>query len=168
MLGQNIYTKSRLVNEIFNRKIFPSFDEKDDGGNYRLVRFKHGNNLSISLGLPGDYDLVDNLEAYNIKGSWTTIPKNDLLIKDFDTSDVALTSATLEVSLNHVLLRNGTVVVVVPSIKEGDISNIIEVCLHDVSPILLYGYETDTLTDTVCIKIIFLYVAQPYVLNSCL
>ncbi|KAK3104050.1 hypothetical protein FSP39_024020 [Pinctada imbricata] len=148
VLGQNIYTKSRLVNEIFNRKIFPSFDEKDDGGNYRLVRFKHGNNLSISLGLPGDYDLVDNLEAYNIKGSWTTIPKNDVLIKDFDTSDVALTSATLEVSLNHVLLRNGTVVVVVPSIKEGDISNIIEVCLHDVSPILLYGYETDSLSDT--------------------
>lgn len=147
VLGQNAYCKSKIVNSIFNRTIFPTFDETDNEGNFRLVRFKFGDNLSISLALPDDYDLVNNLEAY--KGPWNTIPRKDIEIESNDESDSALDSAVLEVSFNHVLLRQGTRVIVAPSVKGQDTEEIYLKCFDGVSPILIYGYQTETLTQKV-------------------
>ncbi|XP_062594539.1 dual serine/threonine and tyrosine protein kinase-like isoform X3 [Saccostrea cucullata] len=146
ILGQNIYTKGRLINEIFNRSLFPlEYSESEKNGNYRMVRFKHGHNLSVSLQLPDDYDLVDNLESY--KGPWKTIPRKDLEINDNEIGDTALGLALLEVNLNHVLLRHGARVIVSPSSPNCDIRRVYTDCVEEVSPILIYCYEDETLPE---------------------
>lgn len=146
ILGQNIYTKARLINEIFNRNLFPlEFSESEKNGNYRSVRFKHGHNLSVSLQLPDDYDLVDNLESY--KGPWKTIPRKDLEINDNEVGDPALGLAVLEVNLNHVLLRHGARVIVSPSSPNCDIRKVYTDCVQEVSPILIYCYEDEVLPE---------------------
>lgn len=148
ILGQNIYTKARLINEIFNRNLFPlEFSESEKNGNYRSVQFKHGHNLSVSLQLPDDYDLVDNLESY--KGPWKTIPRKDLEINDNEIGDPALGLAVLEVNLNHVLLRHGARVIVSPSSPNCDIRNVYLDCVQEVSPILIYCYEDEVLPEKV-------------------
>ncbi|XP_056000282.1 dual serine/threonine and tyrosine protein kinase-like isoform X4 [Ostrea edulis] len=146
ILGQNIYTKGRLINEIFNRTLFPvDFTESEKHANYRMVRFKHGHNLSVSLQLPDDYDLVDNLESY--KGPWKTIPRKDLEINDNEIGDTALSLALLEVNLNHVLLRHGARVIVSPSAPHCDIRKVYADCVEEVSPIILYCYEDEILPE---------------------
>lgn len=148
ILGQNVYTKARLTNEIFNRNLFPlEFSESDKHGNYRMVRFKHGHNLSVSLQLPDDYDLVDNLESY--KGPWKTIPRRDIEINDNEIGDTALGQAVLEVNLNHVLLRHGARVIVSPSAVNCDIRKVYTDCVEEVSPILIYCYEDEVLPEKV-------------------
>ena len=146
VLGQNAYCKSRIVNEIFNRTIFPTFDNTDDKTKYRMVRFKYGENLSVSLALPGDYALMDNLEAHN--GPWNTIPRKDLEFDSEDNCDNAHGAAVLEVTVNHQLLRFGCTVVVSEcnSVDTGQVAR----CMENISPVLMYAFQTDSLTTQVC------------------
>ncbi|XP_046354627.2 dual serine/threonine and tyrosine protein kinase-like [Haliotis rufescens] len=145
VLGQTPYAKSRIVNELFNKAIFPSLDERDNDSKFRMVRFRRGDTLSVSLSLPDDYDLVDNLEAYN--GPWNTIPKNDLELLDNGGTDVANGTAVLEVTINHPLLRFGSQLVVAPS-KYGDsVEAVLQKCVEDATPLLVYGFVTEHLFD---------------------
>ena len=146
ILGQNAYCKSKVVNEVFNRTIFPTFDSSDDKSKYRMVRFKHGENLSVSLALPGDYALVENLEAYN--GPWNTVPRKDLEVDVDETCDSAHGAAVLEVSVNHQLLRFGCAVIV-SECNSADSVNIAR-CVENISPVLVYAFQTDSLSTKVC------------------
>ena len=146
ILGQNAYCKSKVVNEVFNRFILPTLNSSDDKTKYRMVRFKHGENLSISLALPGDYALVENLEAYN--GPWNTVPQRDLEVACDENSDSANGAAVLEVSVNHQLLRFGCTVIVSECNNIGP-TNITR-CIENISPILVYAFQTDSLSTKVC------------------
>ncbi|KAL3852843.1 hypothetical protein ACJMK2_016456 [Sinanodonta woodiana] len=144
ILGENVYCKAFIVNEIFNRTIFPSFDDSDKSQQFRMVRFKHGENLCISLALPDDYALVDNLEAYN--GPWNTIPRKDLQMADSSQRDAADVAAILEVSFNHQILRQGCAVLVSGSNHEKELEQVLS-SMETVSPILLYAFQSETLAE---------------------
>ena len=139
VLGQNENCKSKVVNEIFGRTIFPSFDKADNNNKYRTVRFKFGENLCVNLELPNDYSLAEDLEAY--QGPWNTIPHRDLAITDAASSETAIGSAVLEVSFNHQILRNGCTMIVTGSnlIFEEEIRR----CLENISPVIIYAFEDD-------------------------
>ncbi|VDI61963.1 receptor-interacting serine/threonine-protein kinase 5 [Mytilus galloprovincialis] len=137
ILGQNSYSKFKIVNEIFNNGIFPVINSAgNDDLPFRMVRFKHGESLSYSLALPDDYEIVDHLDAY--KEQSKTVPLKDLQIH---SADKASDSAILEISYNHVILRQGAQIIVAPSL--GDISKVYKTCTESVSPILVYSFSDD-------------------------
>lgn len=137
ILGQNSYSKFKIVNEIFNNGIFPIINSAgNDDLPFRMVRFKHGESLSYSLALPDDYEIVDHLDAY--KEQSKTVPLKDLQIH---SADKASDSAILEISYNHVILRQGAQIIVAPSL--GDISKVYKTCTESVSPILVYSFSED-------------------------
>ncbi|CAL1546423.1 unnamed protein product [Lymnaea stagnalis] len=144
VFGQTSYAKSRIVNELFNKNVFPSLEEHSDV-KLRMVRIYHGNTNTVSLTLPDDFDLVDNLEAYN--GPWNTIPKADLEVPYGDNTDNASGLAVMEVTQNDPLLRFGTHVVVSPSHQEDRFEEVVQKCLEKATPILIYGFASDLLTE---------------------
>ncbi|XP_060084377.1 dual serine/threonine and tyrosine protein kinase-like [Ylistrum balloti] len=148
IFGQNSHCKSCVVNEIFNRNIFPRFDNGDINGNNRMVQFKYGSNLSVGLSLPDGYDLAENLEAY--KRPWSTIPIQDIEISENSNLDGANGTAVLEVSLNHSMLRQGAKVIVSPSMNDfgNDLEQKYSKCCEKISPILLYAFQTLELTES--------------------
>ncbi|XP_050411841.1 dual serine/threonine and tyrosine protein kinase [Patella vulgata] len=141
VLGQTPYAKSRLINELFSMQILPPLDNNIQ---YRMVKFKHGETQTVSLALPDDYDLVDNLEAYN--GPWKTIPRQDLELYESRKDDIAKDSAVLEVSLNHPLLRFGTTLLMSSS-KHETAEECLKGCVQDVTPVIIYGFVTEQLAD---------------------
>ncbi|XP_053377441.1 dual serine/threonine and tyrosine protein kinase-like isoform X2 [Mercenaria mercenaria] len=142
VLGQNEYCKSQMVNELFQRTIFPTFYPNDIERRYRTVRFKYGENLCINLELPDEYSLAENLEAY--KSPWNTIPRKDLEISENEEPDSAVGTAVLEVSFNHQLLRCGCTLVVAASnvLFEEELKR----CMENISPILIYAFHTESFT----------------------
>lgn len=145
ILGQNEYCKSRVVNEIFGRTIFPTFDSNDNDRRYRTVRFKYGENLCINLELPGDYSLAENLEAYN--GPWNTIPHKDIEISENEELDSAVGTAVLEVTFNNQLLRYGCTLMVSASNMPFDKE--LRRCTENISPIFVYAFHTESFTTKV-------------------
>lgn len=143
ILGQNEYCKSRVVNELFGRTIFPAFDSNDNDRKYRTVRFKYGENLCINLELPDDFTLAQNLEAYN--GPWNTIPHKDLEVSE--NEDCAVGTAVLEVSFNHQLLRYGCTLLVAAS--NMPFEEVLRRCIDNISPILIYAFHSESFTTEV-------------------
>ncbi|CAC5365314.1 DSTYK [Mytilus coruscus] len=137
ILGQNSYSKFKIVNEIFNNGIFPVINSAGhDDLPFRMVRFRHGESLSYSLALPDDYEIVDHLDAYREQSK--TVPLKDLQIH---SADKASDSAILEISYNHVILRQGAQIIVAPS--HGEINKVYKTCTESVSPILVYSFSDD-------------------------
>ncbi|WAR26949.1 DUSTY-like protein [Mya arenaria] len=142
VLGQNEECKSRVVNEIFGRTIFPNFEGSEDGKQYRTVRFKYGDDLRVNLELPNDYSLLEELEAY--KGPWNTIPHRDLELSAETESNTANGTAVLEVSFNHQLLRNGCTLIVAGTNQPFDEE--VKRCIENVSPVLVYAFQSEKLS----------------------
>ena len=115
-----------------------------------MVRFKHGDTVTVSLTLPEDYDLVDTLEADN--GPWHTIPHKDLVLTEEDVGaggDYARGIACLEVTQNHPLLRFSAQVVVAPSGPEVLKEDGVRKCVGSNPSILIYGFASDQLNQKV-------------------
>ncbi|KAK0063245.1 dual serine/threonine and tyrosine protein kinase [Biomphalaria pfeifferi] len=144
VFGQTPYLKSRIVNELFNKTVFPSLEEDSDI-NLRMVRIFHGDTNTVSLTLPDDFDLVENLESYN--GPWNTIPRADLEIPEYNKSDIANGLAVLEVTQNNSLLRYGTQVIVSPSHEENTFEEVVKKCAENATPIIIYGFAYDKLSE---------------------
>ncbi|XP_076468907.1 dual serine/threonine and tyrosine protein kinase-like isoform X2 [Babylonia areolata] len=149
VFGQNAYTKSRIVNELFNKTVLHCHeDDASTEARQRMVCFKHGNTPSVSLTLPEEYDLVDTLEADN--GPWKTVPRGDLAVSESDMGsggDYARGIACLEVKQSHALLRYGTHVVVAPSGPEGMSEDTVQKSIGQSPAILVYGLASDQLYD---------------------
>lgn len=159
IFGQNSYSKFRIVNEIFNNDVLPLVVNGDQGGSnqqYRMVRCRHGESLSYSLALPDDYEVVDNLEAY--REPTKTVPLKDLQVANDSLSDNASDSAVLEISYNHVILRQGAKVIVSPS--NSKISDVYHTCIEGVSPILVYTFTDDLSEEEISELKIFQNVSQ--------
>lgn len=149
VFGQNAYTKSRIINELFGKAVLPCHEEDASADlRQRMVCFKHGQTPSVSLTLPEDYDLVDTLEADN--GPWHTIPRRDLVVSEIDAGsggDYARGIACLEVKQSHTLLRYGTHIVISPSSPEGMSEEVVRKCLGQSPAIIIYGLASDQLCD---------------------
>lgn len=136
------------MNELFNQPLLPIIDREQDTDkiSWRMVRFKYGPKLNLSLCLPGSYELVDNLAAYSQK--WRTIPRQDLELRDDERKDSAKGVAILEVTLNHPLLKDGAEVVMSAwnADLEGNVEQTLIKCTEDVLPILIYAIGNDRLS----------------------
>ncbi|XP_064632295.1 dual serine/threonine and tyrosine protein kinase-like isoform X2 [Lineus longissimus] len=148
VLGQTVYAKAFIVNELFNQTLLPIIDREQntDKISWRMVRFKYGTKLNVSLCLPGSYELVDNLAAYRQK--WRTLPRQDLELSDDERKDPAKGVAILEVTLNHPLLKDGAEVVMSAwnADLEGNVEQTLKKCSEDVLPILIYAIGNDKLS----------------------
>ncbi|RUS75378.1 hypothetical protein EGW08_016868 [Elysia chlorotica] len=153
IFGQSPYAKSRIVNELFNKDVFPSLEEDSDI-RLRMVRFYHGDKNTVCLTLPDDFDLVDNLEAYN--GPWVTIPQSDLEVPSKSSSDEASGLAVMEVTQNHPLLRYGVQVIVSPSHQPDQFEEVVNKCIEYATPILIFGFTSDRLSEQTSRRLFYL------------
>ena len=180
VLGQNAYAKAYVVNEIFSRPILPVPQPSEQKMKWRAVRFKFGNTQHVSLCLPNSFELVDNLES--TKSPWSTIPPEDLYVgtdrfqcsqdeadptgefpvqselSEDSESDVAI----LEVSLSHVLLKEGAQVTMSSSEGVGNLTALetLHICTDDVNPVFIYALSEKTLSEQVCICLKYSFIAH--------
>ena len=154
VFGQNAYAKSRIVNELFNNKLFPPLENNSDM-KLRMVRILHGKTNTVRLTMPDDYDLMENLEAYN--GPWKTIPLADLELSDDSKNDGANGLAVLEVTQDHPMLRYcRSQVIVSPSRQSTDqFEDILKQCTDNSTPIYIYAFANNFLSEEVSIFFIF-------------
>jgi len=86
---------------------------------WRTVCFRYGSTPSLSLSLPGSYELVNDLMLRD--DAWKTISAQNLELREneSDIPDLADGTATLEVKMRHSLLKDGGMVAMSPSSVEG-------------------------------------------------
>ncbi len=147
ILGQTNYAKAFIVNEIFGKTILPPVDYENEAVKWRSVRFKYGDKSNIAFELPGSYELVDNLAAYN--QSWQTIPQEDLEINVSEKEDLAKWSAGLEVKLCHPLLKDGGQIWVSPCNANTTLQEIYQGCTEDIVPIFIYSIVEESFSEKV-------------------
>ena len=166
VLGQTTYAKAFIVNELFSQAILPVvIDELMESGStttaprWRQVHFKYGAKSNVSLCLPGSYELVENLAAYN--QTWRTVPLEDIELNENERQhDRAMSSASMEVSLNHPLLKDGVSVIMTSDMTSerhdgsggpaaDDIVETVKKCVAGVLPIFMYAINYDRLDDQV-------------------
>lgn len=149
IFGQTLYAKAHVVNELFNKVILPLVEVNDRDVRWRMVRFKHGEQNNISLALPGSYELVDHLAAYN--RPWQTIPNEDLEVESSlsqsPNNDLAKGLACLEVRLPLALLKECQVVV--GPWNTWTVEEVYKESTDGVMPILVYAISKDILSDEV-------------------
>ena len=149
VLGQTNYAKAFIVNEIFNRTLLPPIDYGDETVRWRTVSFRFGERTSVSLALPGSFELVDDLECFN--KNWITIPQKDLELP-IKEEDSAKDTAVLEVKLNHPLLKYGGQVAVSPC-NWGTVRQVYMQCTEDVSPVTIYAISKNVFSEKVKISV---------------
>lgn len=144
VLGQNVYSKSRILREIFSKDILPVMDESDCDKIFRIVVLKHGEGSSVSLDLPDEYNLIDTLESNH--GSWKAIPKGDFQLQEDEKSEPINGLSVMEVTLQDPLLRSGAQVVVSPCNHSSNIEEVMNKLLDGVNPVIIYGFTADSLS----------------------
>ncbi|XP_022236675.1 dual serine/threonine and tyrosine protein kinase-like, partial [Limulus polyphemus] len=143
ILGQNCLAKASVVNELFGQPLLPTLYPRqcnqEERLSWRMVRFSYGTHTQISLALANSYELVEHL----IEQPWHTIPAADLEVgKNPD-----LSTAVLEIRLRHALLRDNVQVVVSPSNHTSQFNQVYRHCVEGLTPILIYCFKEDTLTE---------------------
>lgn len=147
IFGQTTYAKSRIVNELLSRNIFPVLDE-NSVAKLRMVRIIYGASNTISCLQPDDITLPHNPEAHSELRN--TLEDSDLDNCAQDTVEKKSSFAVLKVTQNHQLLKSDVHIVVSPSCEEDHIEDAVRACLENATPILIYGFASDVLTEVVC------------------
>ena len=165
VLGTSCYAKVCAVNELLGEPILPMTEDADQTM-WRMIRFKHGYYSALSLVLPDSFELAAALNAY--EGSWRSVPRADLELRELDRTDPALASAVAEVSLDHPLLKTGTEIVCSPSNSESCVEQVFKACVEDVLPILIFAIDTDTLSEAVSMHVFLLILSKSrsFLINS--
>lgn len=138
------------------------------------IRFQYGRLQTVGLTLPDQYELVDNLVAYD--RPWKTLPIDDITVWTADDStDSQVSHAVLgiypincncvcfyqtdvvvilslnysDVRLNNVLMKEGLQILVSSHDENISFMNSIKNCVEGVLPICLYAVDGTELTDQV-------------------
>ncbi|CAG5125441.1 unnamed protein product, partial [Candidula unifasciata] len=143
IFGQTTYAKSRIVNELLSRNIFPVLD-KNLIAKLRLVRIVHGTSNTFGCLQPGDNTQPHNPETNSefqnmLELSHLEIHETDRLKKS--------SFVELKVTQNHQLLKSGVQIVVSPSCEEDQVEDAVRACLENATPIIIYGFASDILTE---------------------
>ena len=147
VLGTSCYAKVCTINELVGEPILPIVEDLDNSVSWRMIRFKHGHQSTLSLVLPDSFELAAALDAY--EGSWRSVPRADLELRGRDRTDPALTAAVAEVSLDHPLLKTGAEIVCSPSNSQGTVEQVFKSCIEDVLPIIIFAIDNNSLTEKV-------------------
>ncbi|KAM9321423.1 dual serine/threonine and tyrosine protein kinase [Gastrophryne carolinensis] len=143
VLGQNCNGRSKVLNALLGDSLLPVGVCCDPATcKRRRIRFRHGKQTLVSLALPEQYELVQQLVAH--KGKWETIPKEDLDVQ-VDEEDPAHRLAELEVTLPHQLLQDVDVVVS-PCWGFHSESTTLEDYVDHVQSVIIYALSSDILT----------------------
>ena len=154
IFGQDNYTKSYVANELFQKAILPMPCDCDISlidARWRQVHFTYNARTSISLSLPGSYELVDN-DLVGYKKPWKTIPIQDLLVKNTKKrteKDYARETANLEVHLACPLLKDGGEVILSESNSYASLLEIYEKASQFNNPVPVYPVTGERLSEAV-------------------
>lgn len=126
----------------------------------RMMRFKYGNENCATIGLPGSYVQVEFFPSssesdYDSDGSSrsTGLPPKDLIFappvaqNGEEEQAIFVEDSIIEVSLNHVLLKDGASVVVSPSTPLFECQDIIDTLTNTCLPFIIYAVEHGKFTD---------------------
>lgn len=150
IFGQDNHAKVKVANAILQRGVLPSEQLSE---RWRSVVFRYGRSQSLSLQLPGSYELVDSRTV--TEHDWTEIPVEDLILTEQDVkdSDGAEEIAVLEVSIRHTMLKEGGRVVVVQSFDEklgkDGVKDILHKFTADCIPVVMYTITSKVLSQEV-------------------
>ena len=153
ILGQDNYAKVKVANAILQREILP-WEQLDE--QWRSVVFRYGRSQSLSLQLPGSYELVDSRTV--TERDWTQVPVEDLILTEQDVkdSDGAQEVAVLEVSIRHTMLKEGGRVVVVqnfdPNLGRDGVKDNLHKFTADCIPVVIYTITSKLLTQEVILR----------------
>lgn len=148
VLGQDCATRYQLLNCLLGEKLLPLGPDLGgtcgSGGGAckrRKLCFVHGRQASVSLALPGQYELVHQLAANC--GRWDTVPRQDLEIQE-ECEDQAHRLAELEITLHHTLLQECKIIVV-PCAGVQSLEDALADCRRNTIPIILYALGQDSI-----------------------
>ncbi|XP_038604695.1 dual serine/threonine and tyrosine protein kinase [Tachyglossus aculeatus] len=146
LLGQDCSAKGQLLNLLLGERVLPTTKmTNEETCKRRRLRFTHGNQMRVSLALPGQYELVQALAAH--QGKWETIPEEDLEVHE-DNEDPALLLAELEVTMHHPLLQEVDIVVAPCRGFQPAADTLGEfVSGGGVLPVVAYALSADALSD---------------------
>ena len=124
------------------------------------MRFKYGNENCATIGLPGSYVQVEFFPSssesdYDSDGSArsTGLPPKDLIFApnketpEGEEQAILVEDSIIEVSLNHILLRDGASVVVSPSTPLFECQEIVDTLTNTCLPFVIYAVEHDRFSD---------------------
>jgi len=145
IFGQTAYAKARIANELLGKPLFPQLSSSSKV-RLRSVHIVYGKSNNVTLTLPDDYEICENLEAY--KSPWVTLPLADLELQD--ESESAKSHAILHATQDHPMLRMGAEIYVSrtggPSQSE-DFATVVKQCVSGTTPVLVYGVSENFLSE---------------------
>ncbi|XP_071546873.1 dual serine/threonine and tyrosine protein kinase-like [Panulirus ornatus] len=151
--GQEAYGKVVVVTRLLGEQVLPIVPPRLlEGHSWRAIRLKHAHTRTVSLTLPdhtpcaaAGYELVHSLHAHS--RPWGTVPRADVELDQRALQDPVMGSATLEVGVNHPLLREGVQVVVTPSGPHTSPVEFLRSLLPEVLPVVVYAISRDDLSE---------------------
>ena len=145
-----------MVNQLFQESVV-SHEAMMGLTEGRMMRFKYGNENCATIGLPGSYVQVEFFPSssesdYDSDGSSrsTGLPPKDLIFapKPEEEQAIFVEDSIIEVTLNHILLKDGASVVVSPSTPLFECQDIVDTLTNTCLPFIIYAVEHDKFTDT--------------------
>ncbi|GAB1605183.1 dual serine/threonine and tyrosine protein kinase-like [Argonauta hians] len=149
ILGESIYTKACVVNEILEEEILPAFDgNSDDNLITRELLIKYGEVACATFILSFGYTVIEGLEGKH--NCHAQIHKDDIIITNEDggATDNESPFGTLEITLDDKILNAGAQIVVAPSnVPAEDMEEILKNYIDNVLPIFIFTFKGSTLSD---------------------
>ncbi|KAK7078735.1 hypothetical protein SK128_020487 [Halocaridina rubra] len=152
--GQDAYSKVVVVTRLLAEQVLPIVPHIHPGKPWRPIRLKYSHTRVVNLStLDQDsheegFELIHSLHAHT--RPWGTVPRADVELDQLALQDPILSSATLEVGLNHLLLKEGVQVVITPTLPYalGRVTTVefLRALLPEVLPIIIYAISRDDLT----------------------
>ncbi|XP_076357416.1 dual serine/threonine and tyrosine protein kinase-like isoform X2 [Tachypleus tridentatus] len=159
ILGNSCSTKVEVVNQLFGQALLPTVPSCGDNGedkiHRRMIRLSYGNQTEISLALSDDYELIHHV-AVPGKPFIKSIAC-ELELKDEDNISIAV----LEIKLKHSLLQANVKVIVSPSTHQKDFTQEFQQCVTGVTPIFIYCYSEETLSEKEVTELLHLKKLAP-------
>lgn len=141
VFGQSCEARAQFVNALLETNLLPT-----SGGNWRWARILFGRVGHVALTVGLEFEVVEKLQAH--EKPWSTVPEEDLLRPAEE--DMAVEHlAVVEVQICHPVVRDGTTILVVPSLdyaqpdERASLSHMLQ--CDSVLPLLVYAMDQPSL-----------------------
>jgi hypothetical protein len=149
VLGQSLYAKIVVVNELLGEAVLPDGDDVGDSESWRTIRLKFGPR-GVSLVLPDSYVLASTLSSFEREGQ--SVPRSDLELKNDDKLDPALALSVAEVTLPHPLLKAGAQIICSSTgldLENEQFEQKVKAYCEGAIPVVIYAIEHEELSEQV-------------------
>ncbi|XP_029646400.1 dual serine/threonine and tyrosine protein kinase-like [Octopus sinensis] len=148
ILGQSIYTKSCIVNEIIEEDILPTFDcNYDDELITRELLIKYGEVACATFILSYGYTVIEGLQGKK-DSHHMQVHKDDIVINREEVTTDNDTFSTLEITLDDKILNSGAQIIVAPSnVPTEEMEEILKNYMENVLPVFIFTFKGKTLSE---------------------